>query len=307
MRKRFAELLFNESIKDPNIFLLTGDLGYGVLDNFMEKIPSQFINCGISEQSMIGIAGGMASMGKKIFVYSIANFPTFRCLEQIRNDLVYMGNNVTVVSVGAGFSYGSQGYTHHGIEDMSIIRCLGNTKIFSPADSDELDAVFPIIMNSKVTTYLRLGKGGETPIHKEKITNIGEPILFWSSNKGEALKSVCILTCGTISSEVITAANSLSEFCNFDAYSSPILDKERLGYFLSKINYDLVVTLEEHVIAGGFGSFILEVKSDLNLDIRVKNIGVNPNNLKINGTQGYLRSQHKIDSDSITNFIKQNL
>lgn len=307
MRATFAELVLKESIVNPNILLLTGDLGYGVLDEFMSKLPSQFMNCGVSEQSMIGVAGGLSASGKKVFVYSIANFPTFRCLEQIRNDLVYMNNTVTIVSVGAGFSYGSQGYTHHGIEDLAIMRCLGNIRIYSPADAKELEALMPLVFNYKSTSYLRLGKGGEDIVHKSEIKNVENPILYSYSNKKIESKSICILSTGSISSEINKASESISSLCNFSAYSVPVLDEGNIKKFLSTLSVDLVITLEEHVISGGFGSFVLEIAAKSNLKIPIKNIGINQTKLKESGSQNYLRSYHGLDSEGIVKFIKQNL
>jgi transketolase len=307
MRSRFAEILLEEASKNPNLFLLTGDLGYGVLDKFMTVAPSQFVNCGVAEQNMIGVAGGLSSLGKKVFVYSIANFPTFRCLEQIRNDLVYMGNNVSIVSVGAGFSYGSQGYTHHGIEDVSIMRCLGKLKVYSPADTYELEAIMPELMTSNFTSYLRLGKGGEPLIHKNPISNVNQPILFQEFNSSSTSKLVGILSCGTIGSEILKIQTLHKGKFNYMAYSVPVLDKKHIKEFLLDKKFDLVITLEEHVLAGGFGSMILEVSSDYNLNLNIRNMGINSDNLESNGSQPYLRKIHKIDAVSIMEFIEQNL
>ena len=115
MRQAFIRQLLEAAIKDPSIVLITGDLGYGVLDEFAQTLPHQFINAGVAEQTMASLAGGLASLDKKVFIYSIGNFSTLRCLEQIRNDICSMNHSVTVVSVGAGFSYGPKGYTHYAI------------------------------------------------------------------------------------------------------------------------------------------------------------------------------------------------
>ena len=307
MRSKFAEILLTEALKNPNLLLLTGDLGYGVLDKFMKEAPGQFFNCGVAEQTMIGVAGGLSSQGKKVFVYSIANFPTFRCLEQIRNDLVYMGNNVSIVSVGAGFSYGSQGYTHHGIEDISIMRCLGKIKVYSPADTYELEAIMPDLITSSSTSYLRLGKGGEPLIHKKSLSNVSQPILFQEYTLSSTSKLVGILSCGTIGSEILEILNLHKGEFNYKAYSVPVLDKEHIKEFLFGKKFDLVVTLEEHVLAGGFGSMILEVNSEHNINLKIRNIGINSDNLETNGSQSYLRKIHKIDAASIIEFIEQNL
>ena len=141
MRDTFVKTLLAEAKVDPNVVLITGDLGFGVLEEFEKELPSQFINSGVAEQSMIGLASGIASTGKRVFVYSIGNFPTIRALEQIRNDVCYMNNPVVIVAVGSGYSYGSQGYTHHALEDIAAMRALPNMNVVSPADPVETEVL----------------------------------------------------------------------------------------------------------------------------------------------------------------------
>jgi transketolase len=137
MRNTFIRELIKIAEKDKNIYLLTGDLGFSVLEPFLEKLPDQFVNVGVAEQNLTGVATGLALTGKIVFTYSIANFPTLRCLEQIRNDACYHNANVKIISIGSGFSYGTLGYTHYGVEDISIMRALPKIKIISPADPIE--------------------------------------------------------------------------------------------------------------------------------------------------------------------------
>ena len=139
--------------------------GFGVVADFGETYPRQFLNCGVAEQSMVGIAAGMASAGRRPFVYSIANFPTLRPLEQIRNDVCYHGLGVTIVSVGAGLAYGSLGYTHHAVEDISILRSLPGMRVYSPADAFECRAAVDEILATPGPAYLRLGKNKEPLMH----------------------------------------------------------------------------------------------------------------------------------------------
>ncbi len=146
MRDTFIHALIDIAEKDSRVVLLTGDLGFGVVEKFAEKYPDRFWNCGVAEQSMMSIAAGLAKSGLRPFVYSIANFPTFRCLEQIRNDVCYHNLPVTIVSVGGGLGYGTLGYTHHGIEDISVMRPLPNISIYSPADPSETKDVLSQIV-----------------------------------------------------------------------------------------------------------------------------------------------------------------
>ena len=141
MRNKFIDTLCKIAQKDNSIWLLCGDLGYSVLEPFEKSFPDRFINVGIAEQNMIGIAAGIASCGQRVFCYSIANFPTMRCLEQIRNDICYHNCDVTIVSVGAGFAYGNAGYSHYGLEDLSVLSVLPNMRVYTPADSYEVEWV----------------------------------------------------------------------------------------------------------------------------------------------------------------------
>lgn len=128
MRTAFIETLCELAAADPRIWLLTGDLGFSVLEVFAERFPDRYVNMGVAEQNMTGVAAGLAMSGKIVFTYSIANFPTLRCLEQIRNDVCYHEASVKVVAVGGGLSYGNLGYTHHGIEDLAVMRLAGHDR-----------------------------------------------------------------------------------------------------------------------------------------------------------------------------------
>lgn len=166
MRDTFVKTLLAEAKVDPNVVLITGDLGFGVLEEFEKELPSQFINSGVAEQSMIGLASGIASTGKRVFVYSIGNFPTIRALEQIRNDVCYMNNPVVIVAVGSGYSYGSHGYTHHALEDIAAMRALPNMNVVSPADPVETEVLTRFLVKDRSPSYLRLGRSGEKVLNR---------------------------------------------------------------------------------------------------------------------------------------------
>jgi transketolase len=303
MRNKFIQLLELEAQKNSKIKLITGDLGYGVLDKFSNAFPDLFINCGIAEQSMIGIAGGLSAMGNKVFIYSIANFPTFRCLEQIRNDLVYMNNSAVIVSVGAGFSYGSQGYTHHGIEDLSIMRPLGDIEIFTPSDSQEIEIIFPKLVKSQKTCYLRLGKGGEELTNSVEIPGVFSLRRISAGSQDGNLKNICILACGPIAANLIPVSESLRKLMNLDCYSVIKLDKTEISDYFVDSKYDYIFTLEEHVLAGGFGSFINECLVTNNRNTQFVNLGIDAHKPASFGSQEYLRKASELDADSIIRFI----
>ena len=138
MRDTFIEELTKFTKEDSSIFLITGDLGFGVLENFAIELPDQFLNAGVAEQNMTSLAAGMALEGRKVFTYSIGNFPTLRCLEQIRNDICYHDLDVTIVSIGGGFSYGQLGMSHHATEDLSILRAIPNLNVMVPSSLEEV-------------------------------------------------------------------------------------------------------------------------------------------------------------------------
>ena len=171
MRDTFVRTLLEEAKRNKDIELLTGDLGFGVLKPFYEALPDQFTNVGIAEQNMTTMAAGMALEGKIVFTYSIGNFPTLRCLEQIRNDCAYHNANVKIVCVGGGFVYGSLGMSHQATEDIAILRALPDVVVECPGDLVEAEEATKAISNMPGTCYLRLGRGGEKRVH-DKIDDL---------------------------------------------------------------------------------------------------------------------------------------
>ncbi len=256
MRDAFTASLQELAEKDPNLILITGDLGFGVLRPFWETYPEQFINVGIAEQGMTGIAAGMALSGKTVFTYSIGNFPTLRCLEQIRNDCAYHQANVKIVCVGGGFVYGALGMSHHATEDMAIMRALPGVTVFTPGDPLEVKALMPVLYTHPGTCYLRLGRGGEPVLHENPIDNysLGQSICLHQGKK------VCLLTAGGILSQGVEARNLLKKNgIQAGLYSFPTIkpiDEQTLSTLAKE--YDLLCTLEEHNLCGGFYSAVCE-------------------------------------------------
>ena len=293
MRNLFAESLEKSTKKNKNIFLLTGDLGFSVLDNYQRNFPDNFINVGVAEQNMMGVAAGLAMMGKKVFTYSIANFATSRCHEQIRNDICYHNLDVTIVAVGGGLPYGNLGYTHHGMEDIAITRVLPNMTVYIPADRHELKFCYEKLLKEKTPKYLRLARGGEPNIHNEKIKSSKNYIEINKSSK------INILTSGTILIEVKNALKKINKN-NIGLISMPIVnDKVKQEIRKVLIKSELIFTFEEHSPNGGLGSFIKEITSELSNPPRVISSGINKETIYKVGTQEYLRRANKIDSKNI--------
>jgi len=305
MRNAFISELTKLAEKDSSIILIVGDLGFGVVDDFAKTMPDQFLNAGVAEQNMIGVAAGLALVGRKVFVYSIANFPTFRCLEQVRNDVCYHCLDVTIVSVGAGVAYGTHGYTHHAVEDISIMRALPNMTVISPADPLEATLAARFAVENSGPTYLRLGKNGERELHKTTLLNstLVSPLLVRQGT------DLIIAATGAIASECEIAAEILQEMgIHAQVWTFPIIrpfPKEWIKNLNPKVP---ILTVEEHVRDGGFGSALLEAVSDLHESYHVWRLALKPEHLRTASSQETLRVLHQIDSVAIAAFVvKQGL
>ena len=309
MRDTFVKTLIEEAKKDSNIELVTGDLGFGVLKPYFEQLPNQFTNAGIAEQSMTGIAAGMALCGKTVFTYSIGNFPTLRCIEQIRNDCAYPHANVKIVCVGGGFVYGSLGMSHQATEDIAIMRALPEVTVVCPGDLVEAAEATKAIAHIPGTVYLRLGRGGEKRIH-DKIENfqIGKAIKIQDA-KDDCDKKVALFSTGAILDEATDAAKMLEQAgIGVEEYSfhtvKPI-DKDVIIDCAKR--YDYIVTVEEHNIVGGFASAVSEVITDSDEKAKLIKIGLNDEYCSKVGNQKYLRTQYGMVAEDIVNKVKETL
>lgn len=301
MRDTFVRTLVECAKKDKNIELITGDLGFGVLKPFWEQCPDQFTNAGIAEQMMTGVAAGMALTGKNVFTYSIGNFPTLRCLEQIRNDCAYHNANVKVVCIGGGFVYGSLGMSHQATEDIACLRALPDVVVLAPGDLVEAEECTKALAMYNGTAYLRLGRGGEKRIH-DKIENfrIGKAIKICDGD------NVAIFSAGAIFEEVEPCREVLQQNgYNPIVYTFPTvkpIDKDVIEYVAR--NVDLIVTYEEHNIIGGFGSAVAEVMAEMKQKkATLLRVGLNDEYSVRVGNQKYLRGQYGIDAQSIAEKI----
>jgi len=300
MRQAFVRQLLEAAKEDPNIVLITGDLGYGVLDDFAKALPLQFINAGVAEQTMASLAGGLASLKKKVFIYSIGNFSTLRCLEQIRNDICSMNHSVTVVSVGAGFSYGPQGYTHYAIEDISVMRSISKMNVYCPSDSYEVSVVLTKILNEGKPSYLRLGKGGEPLLHPSNLSSDFED--------GVTLRSgpdATMIFTGAIGSQVIAAAEILSS-TGIEAEVISFPQVSPISVRKIQNSTSILFSIEEHVTRGGFGSAVLEGLSEADSGRRIRMLGVNYDGYSL-GSHSYLQDISGLSAVKIANYVNSKL
>lgn len=282
MRDCFIELLRQEALKNKNILLLTGDLGFGVLNKYRDTLPDQFLNVGIAEQNMTGVATGLALEGYKVFTYSIGNFCTLRCLEQIRNDVCYHNADVKIISVGSGLGYGSLGMSHHATEDAAIMRAIPNIKIYSPSDYSEMCVCIKDLINTKGPGYVRLAKikadTATTRYTKIDACNAVDPI---SNSK------LVLLTHGSMLKMAQDIIAELGIPC--DSYTIPQLKplpQKSLKETLKE--YSHVITLEEHNLCGGFGSSICEFLVDNHINLPVIRLGLPDQFISVGGTASEL-------------------
>ncbi|MBQ9252830.1 MAG: transketolase [Clostridia bacterium] len=297
MRDAFVRALLREMAQDPRVVLITGDLGFGVLRPVKEQYPDRLINAGIAEQSMVGLAAGLAMTGRKVVVYSIGNFPTLRPLEQIRNDCAYHGLDVKIVCVGGGFVYGSLGMSHHATEDMAILRAIPEITCFTPGDPAETEAAVPVMFATPGTCYLRLGRGNEPYAHEEKIID-------WTFPQSVRLregKDIALLSAGGILVELKRAAEQLAEMgVSAEVVSFPCLkpmDREAILEIAAR--HRDIITVEEHNIVGGFGSAVCEVIAESGAGSRVHRLGLEDCFTTVVGDQAYLRHVYGMDAEAI--------
>lgn len=300
MRDTFVRSLLAEAKKNPNIILITGDLGFGVLDTFQKELPGQFINSGVNEQTMMGMAAGIASTGKRVFVYSIGNFPTLRCIEQIRNDVCLMNNSVVVVSVGAGYAYGSQGYTHHALEDIAVLRALPNMEVIVPADPNETVEITRYLTSTNKPSYLRLGKSNEPNIHENLV-----PCSPGKINKLCDGPDGTFIFSGSVGVVAMQAKQQLEAESIFVTVASmPFVSAIDINFLKSAATKGPIVVIEEHSYRGGVGSAILETLSINAIDSKVGLIASDQNNLSQIGDQEFLRNENGINAINIISKFK---
>ncbi len=296
MRDAFVDQLTRLAKKDRNIFFITADLGFGVFDDFSTRFPDQYLNIGVAEQNMVGVATGLALEGRKVFTYSIANFATLRCLEQIRNDASYHDTNITVVASGGGFTYGSLGMSHHATEDIAIMRALPGVTVVSPCTAWETYHATKALTELKGVGYLRIEKGGfQKPPKKNLNYKIGKAIEMISG------KDITIITTGGIINESLKAAkNLLAEGISAQVVSmhtiKPI-DENFIRKCAQKTKK--IITVEEHNKIGGLGSAVSEVLAQNNLNCKLKVMALDDVFSSVVGSQDFLRSHYKLDHKEI--------
>jgi transketolase len=302
MRNAFIKRLLQLAATNPKLFLITGDLGFGVLDEFEKKFPNQFLNVGVAEQNMTAVATGLALEGYIVFTYSIGNFPTLRCLEQIRNDVCYHEANVKVVSVGGGLSYGQLGMSHHATEDLSIIRALPNIVVCAPGGAHESALAVDAVIAHQGPAYLRLERAAA-----DVVENTEAPFEFGRARVLREGDDMTLIACGGVVAETVAAADLLAEQnirCRvlsmhtvkpFDAPAVLAAAKETGG----------ICTIEENTLQGGLGGAVAEVCMDHRIQPKhFRRLGIKDTFVSTVGDQAYLRTEIGLDRQAIAATVR---
>ena len=300
MRDTFISELISQAENNKDLMLLTGDLGFGVFEEFEKLFPKQFLNVGVAEQNMAMVSAGLALQGKKVFIYSIGNFPTLRCLEQIRNDICYHNLNVTVVSIGGGFSYGQLGMSHHATEDLSIMRSMPNMVVSSPSNIKEVRKITNYFCKSKGPSYLRLDKSF---VNFEKFN--------FSQKKASVLRegsSITLIGTGGVVGELLKASDILINQkidCRvLSMHTIKPLDFASIDKAVEETKG--IISVEENNIIGGLGSAISEYCLEANkIPKHFYKIGLKDEFSSIVGDQNYLRNHYQINSKNIIKKVQE--
>lgn len=300
MRQTFINTLLELAEEDSRILLLTGDLGYNVLEPFIDRYPERFYNVGVAEQNMIGMTTGLAEAGYIPFVYSIATFATLRPYEFIRNGPVLHQLPVRIIGVGGGFEYGHAGVTHHGLEDIGVMRIQPGITVIAPADYEQARTALLSTWNMSGPVYYRLGKDNKTTV----------PSLNGRFQLGRVQyihegDDALILTMGSVASEVAEAVKTLA---NHNVSCSALVvaslnpaPREDLEGIMAR--FKLVFTVEAHYVVGGLGSLVSEIVAEHGLHCRVVRCGVKGVTSAISGSQAYMRNEHQLSHAMLTQTV----
>lgn len=300
MRKHFADIINKKSKVDKSIFLITGDLGFGVLDKFRIENKGNFLNIGICEQTMLSFSAGMSQEFQNTFVYSISNFNTFRPLEQLRNDICYQNNKIILASVGTGFSYGKLGYTHYGIEDIGAVNLMPNIEIYNPLDETQLKFIFPKLLKSKKPIYLRLNRDGNVKINgiKRKCEDGFEKIFFNRKNKTTFI-SYGYMT--KIIYKFLLNNNLFKNYNLIDCYRIKPFNKQKFLELNS--NSNKIIVSEEHLSNSGLYSIILNSLNNNKIIKDIYKIGINNQNFTTYGDHDFMIKKYINIEEKIKKFL----
>ena len=302
MRKDFVNLLAKKAAADPRVILLVGDLGFGVMEDFKKRLPKQFFNAGVAEGNMVGIAAGLALSGFTPVCYTIGTFMSLRPLEQIRDDVCVSNLSVKFVGIGAGYGYSIYGPTHHSNDDIAMFRPLPNMVIFSPADPQELKAVFRAAFGYRGPVYIRLPRRSVEPIYSRPPRfSLGKAIMVKPG------KDHYIFATGTMVTNALEAARHLDSLgSRVGVISFPTIkpiDKGLITRVAAKAK--TILTLEPHSIIGGLGTAVAEILSEQKAKVKFKRLGYPDQFVHVAGSEQYLEKKFRLDTPGVVKTWKR--
>ncbi len=302
MRDTFFNYLYEKARADRNIVILSADFSAPSLDKFRLDIPQQYQFMGISEQNMMLVAAGLSLEGKKVYCYAIAPFITLRCLEQTKLYASGMNLPITLVGVGAGIAYEDSGYTHHALEDISVLRSLPHMQVFQPCDNEDTEKIAAYSLECRHPMYVRLDRYGIDKLYAGEhdvrngvsIVRHAQPITLLASG---SMMKVALDVAGELSANDIEIGLLNAETIPFN------VDKFRRA--MADVHY--LITMEEHTLVGGLGSYVAEMVVDLGLDVKVKRIGFDLSQGYIEefGGREVVYKKYGMDKDTIVRLIKE--
>jgi len=302
MRRGFLTALTEIAKADKNVILLTGDLGFKVFEEFAKELPDQYLNCGVAEQNMMGVAAGLAMSGKIPYVYSIVPFATLRCLEQIRADVCYQNLNVKVIGVGGGFSYGELGSTHAIMEDLAVLRALPNMTVLSGADIAETEALMHLQYKHTGPSYLRLCNAGNYKIHDSRPRlEIGKPEVLKDG------KDALVIGIGLQSVFCLELAKELKDVDLKVVNIHTLKPIDTKAFLQQAQSFEKIFTVEEHGVIGGLGSAVAELLAQSDWQGKLHMLGMADMFSPVIGSSDYLRSQYGLDKGGIKKIILENI
>lgn len=294
MRNAIAKEIIQKAKENKDFFLIAGDAGLGLWDNYQVSYKAQYLNAGINESCSIGVAAGLALSGKKVVYYNIAPFSIMRPYEQMRNDICYQELPVILIGIGSGLTYAPSGMTHYAIEDIAVALSMPNLQIFSPSDSIEAIACFNYAYNSNKPSYIRIPKAGDPVFHNNLATiDITEPQVLRTSGE-----DILLLTHSNIANEVLNAG----EMLNASVATLPYLNTTNIKLQNLLDSYKYIFVIEEHFEYGGLGTLLKDKFS-----VNINKIAIPNHYIHKIGKQNFLRQYFGLSAEQIIKKVKQQI
>ena len=300
MRAAFSDALVRLGKADPNVLLLTGDHGYALFDDFRRECPAQYINAGIAEQNMVGMAAGLARAGFRPFVYGLSAFIPVRVVEQIKLDIAHDKLPVILIGDGAGFVYSHLGTSHQSTEDIACTRAIPNLSVYSPADRFEVTACMDMAYQSKAPVYLRMGKSDRGDVHLAMPKVKAGSLLEVKAGQGDGV--AFIATGSLVRTAMDIAADSYPDATVWTAPFIKPIDDQQVAAICAQSQ--TVIVFEEHSVLGGLGSLIAEIASEL-APVRILRVGVLDRFSHHCGSYKYLLKEHGLDREAVEQKIRR--